>query len=359
MSDEGVRDVRLNAKPQARRSGRGLASFATLIALIALGAAGYPYYQRLVGSDATETNAELVAVRLAQQRQAEDLKRLSEAAAGFDVRLKQQQSSEAQQSVSATPTIAVQMPSAIPERALKLGEAEFLLRSANDRLLVTRDARAALAMLLAAQSLVDQIDDQSLGDVANALSGEIAALRDVSGVDVDATYRRLQAISRVILELPARGARYTSAPAPSTGAPDGAPPSAGSLAWQKFLSLFEFRRQGTNARPPLGPDEATYLRLNLGLMLQTAELALMRGDSVVYQQSLESVRRWLDDYLDTGAQDVANVRGEIDQLLAVRLDRSAPDMGSSLAALHRVLAATGAAIPSSPTSNPTSASESP
>jgi uroporphyrin-3 C-methyltransferase len=329
MSDE-------SARPQVRRSGRGLAAFAVLIALVALGVAGYPYYQRMAGSGATETVGELEALRVAQHRQAEELARLVADSSAFEARLTQQQSAGPDQAAAQPSNATPALPSALPERALKLGEAELLLQSANDRLLVTRDVRAALAMLGAAQSLVDQVDDQALADVRSALSREIAALRDVSGVDVDATYQRLQALARVIAQLPARGVKFTSAPAPSE--PQGTPAaSTGSLAWAKFLSLFEFRRQGTSVRPPLGPDQAAYLRLNLGLMVQTAELALMRNDADVYQQSLQSIRSWLDDYLDTGSQDVAGARAEIDQLLAIRLDRSVPDISSSLNALRRVL----------------------
>jgi uncharacterized protein HemX len=83
-------------------------------------------------------------------------------------------------------------------------------------------------------------------------------------------------------------------------------------------------------------------------MVQTAELALLRNDAAVYQESLQTIRGWLDDYLDTGAQDVAGARAEIDQLLAIRLDRSLPDISSSLTALRRVLnpsATTPAAAP--------------
>ncbi len=73
-------------------------------------------------------------------------------------------------------------------------------------------------------------------------------------------------------------------------------------------------------------------------MLQTAQLSLLRHDEVVYQQSLESVRRWLDDYLDTGATEVTTARAEIDQLLAVQIDRALPDIGAPLAALRKVMA---------------------
>ena len=357
MSDDAVRDDRSSAKPQTRRGGRGLAVFATLIALAALGVAGYPYYQRIVGTGASESSGEMEALRAAQQRQADDIQRLIAGATAFDAQLKQQ-SGVAGQGIAVVSNDAAQTPNPLPERALRLAEAEFLLQSANDRLLVTRDVRAALAMLLAAQSLLDPLDDQSLAEARSALASEVASLRNVSGVDVGATYQRLQTLARSIPELPARGVRFTAAPTTVNVAADGATlpaPSAWTLAWQKFLSLFEFHRQGATVRPPLGPDEATYLRLNLGLMIQTAELALLRNDAAVYQQSLEAIRHWLDDYLDTGAQEVASVRNEIDQLLMVRLDRSMPDISGSLNALRRVLSGAPQApsiTPAEPSANP-------
>lgn len=360
MSDDEAGDDRLSrtasARPPVRRGGRALAVFATLLALAALGVAGYPYYQRITGGGTTETNGQLEGLRLAQQRQAEDLKRVVDSAADFDARLnrlqagienQQQVAIEANKASSHTPSESAERPSPLPDRALKLGEAEYLLQSANDRLLVTHDVRAALAMLLAAQALVDQVDDHALADVRSALSNDVASLRDATVVDVDQTFQRLQAMSRALPELPARGVRFASAPA-SAVPTDTPPASAWTLAWRKFLSLFEFRRQGAAARPPLGPDEATYLRLNLGLMVQAAELALIRNDVIVYQQNLESIRRWLDDYLDTSAQDVVNARGEIDQLLAVRLDRTPPDINGSLTALRRVVAPAASTPPSAP-----------
>ncbi len=329
-------------KVPVRRSGRVLASFAALVALIALVLAGYPYYQRfVVGVPAVTNSGEFEALRMAQQRQADELVRLTAESTALDARLKQQHQTDAQ---GATTYESIATPSAMPDRALKIAEAEFLVQGANDRLLVTRDTRAALAMLLAAQSLVDQVDDAALAEVRAALTNEIASLRDVAALDIDATFARLEALLKALPELPARGARFVSRPnVPS----DAAPVPATTLAWQKFLSLFEFHRRSA-ARPPLGPDEANYLRLNLGLMLQTAELALLRHDDVVYQKSLESVRRWLDDYLDTNAPEVAAARSEIDQLLAVQVDRALPDVGGSRVALRRLMAPAPVEAPSVP-----------
>src|SRR5262249_18713976 len=156
---------------------------------------------------------------------------------------------------------AANATAAIPDRTLKLVEAEYLLQAANDRVKVTGDARDALAMALGAQALVDRIDDPALANVRAQLAHDVAALRDTAVVDVDAIYERLQALGKALPDLPARGKRFSAEPVGET-------PQGTSVVWQKFLSLFEFRRSGGAQRPPLGPDDGTYLRLNLGLMVQ-------------------------------------------------------------------------------------------
>jgi uncharacterized protein HemX len=251
------------------------------------------------------------------------LKQLADGIAGFDARL-QNDRREATQSQPQNATAA------IPDRTLKLVEAEYLLQAANDRIKVTGDARDALTMALGAQALIDRIDDPTLSSVRTQLARDVAALRDADAVDLEATLERLRALGKVLPDLPARGKRFS---APTTGEA----PTGTSVLWQKFTSLFEFRRTGAAPRPPLGPDDATYLRLNLGLMVQSAELALLRGDADTYRQNLESVRSWLDDYLDTTSSAVSAARAEIEQMLTVRLDRTHVDLGGSIGALRAVV----------------------
>jgi len=330
MSDEST-GARASARREpARSGGRGLAVFATLVALGALSATLYPHFAPATRTPATDSADALDSLRMEQRRQADELKRLTDDVAAADARLQGA-------SAAAVPANATAV---IPDRALKLAEAEYLLQAANDRVKVTGDARDALAMVLAAQALIDRIDDAALANVRDQLARDAAALREAATIDVDATYGRLQALAKELPDLPARGKRFTAAPV------DGA--QGTSLVWQKFLSLFEFRRQGAAQRPPLGPDDATYLRLNLVLMVQSAELALMRSDADAYRQSLETVRGWLDDYLDTAAPAVGQARAEIEQLLTVRLDRAQPDIGASLAALRAVVGP----LPSNPAPAP-------
>jgi len=344
MSDDvGSGDARASrtrgdAPPQVRRTGRGLAGFAIFLALVALGVAAYPYYQRAFGALPIESGGGIETLRHVQEQQASQLRDALDSTAAIEARLQQQEQQargDGRDVFPSSVTRWVGAPAPESQRVLKLAEADYLLRSANDRLLVTRDVRGAMLMLLGAQSLIEQVDDASLSVVRAELVREIAVLRDAPGVDLGGAFARLEAVQRVVPDLPARGARFT--PPPSEAPADPVAMTAWDSVWQRFHSLFEFRREGTAARPPLGSDEAAYLRLNLALMLQTAELALLRNDATVYQQSLGSVRQWLDDYLDTGVLAVAGVRAEVDQLLELRLDRPLPDISASLAALRPLL----------------------
>lgn len=337
------------AAPQpARKSGRGLAGLALLLALVALGLAAYPFYRQLTAPATIDGG--LDALRAAQQLQADELQRVIGNSAEIESQLRRQQQ-RIDESAAASPTLAAtSTPSALtPEsqRALKLAQTEYLLANANDRLLVQRDVNGALTLLLAAQSLASQVDIPALSTVRDELAKEIEALRSDPGIDLAAVLARLQTLARTVLDLPARGAQFGSTR--ENGVPEATPatsdsPAAESTlelalgsAWQKFHSLFEFRRERGAQRPALGPDAAAYLRINLALQLQIAELALLRNDASVYQQSLGSVRRWLDDYLDPAAASVTTARAEVDQLLALRLDRPLPDISRSLNALRPLL----------------------
>jgi uroporphyrin-III C-methyltransferase len=343
MSDDGVeqrtRRGGADVRPAARGGGRGLAVFAVLLALTAIGLAGYPYYQSMFGTAPNE--ATLDAVRRAQERDTAELRRaLNDAVAGLDDRLKQQQirlstrldeqdvrieaSSHSVSDSATTAAIAARL-----ENSLRLTEAEHLLQGANYRLVLQDDARGALALMVAAQQVLEQVGQPAALGVRAKLNDEITVLRSDPGVDVNATFVRLESLKQNLPELPS-SFESTNLAAPA----DDVPVSMWRQTLQKLLSLFEIRRNGGDGRAPLTLDEVAHLRLNLELLLQTAQLALLRDDAAVYGQSLTAARAWLDDYRGNNDDAVARAQTEIDQLLALPVHRTLPDLSGSLTALR-------------------------
>ncbi len=83
MSNDAV-----DSSVPVRRGGRGLAAFALLLAVSALGLAAYPYYRQL---NAPTTIDDPGALRDAQQRQADELQRVVGKSAEIESQLRRQQ----------------------------------------------------------------------------------------------------------------------------------------------------------------------------------------------------------------------------------------------------------------------------
>ena len=101
-------------------------------------------------------------------------------------------------------------------------------------------------------------------------------------------------------------------------------------------SLVDFRRRDTEVRPILPPDQAYYLRQNLVLKLQIAQMALLEGEGEVYQMSLDEARDWLGNSFD----DDATRQAMMDSLLslaAVQIGGELPDISESLDAVRTML----------------------
>lgn len=363
MSEEATQ--RLASKDRRTHGGRGLAAFALLIALVGVGLAGYPYYRGIFRATAALDTQRAAGHDVADLRHA-----LDTAVAGLEDRLQQQQIRQSARLDEQDARIEASMHSlsdadataastARLAKALDLTEAEYLLEGANNKLLLEGDSRGALAMMLAAQQILGKVDDPAALRIRAKLNDEVAALRADPGVDVNATYMRLETLKQSLPESPVHGVGFgaTNLPAPA----DAVPLSLWQQAMRKFFSLFEFRRNTNDGRPPLTVDDVDRLRLNLELVLQTAQLALLRGDARVYADSLTTARGWLDDYRANNGDKVAKAQQEIDQLLAVELRRKLPDLSGSLSELRSLTAAAPATSPEAtePAASPGAAAAAP
>ena len=246
-------------------------------------------------------------------------------------------------------TITAQPPTA---RDWKLAEVEYLLRIANHRLLMERDPLTAGQLLTTADKILAEIGDFSLFDVRARLADEILSVKSMTGTDLQGLYLQLEAVKSSVKTLPMRPPEYRNANvAPSNGdaftdavaGSDGLDaPTDEQSVWQdlggRLSAFFQYRQIDGNEtrRPLLSPDEALYLEMNLRLMLERSQLALMRRNQLVYQQSLNTAEEWIGEYLDGDDSAVAQTRSQIAELLAVELELPIPDISGSLKALEAV-----------------------
>lgn len=332
--------------PRRRRGGFGTALLG-LLSLIAIGLAGYVFWRIEWANPAaaveTRLNDRLAGLRITLN----DARSTSEAELTARIAAVEATLAEQGDVLDATRTafadaVAEQRRQAPPDaRDWRLAEVEYLLRVANNRLVLERDATTAERLLGAADLILEELDDYALFDVRALLAEERLALREVGAANTQTLFLRLEALKDGLGELPARIPEYFGAPAAPPGPDTATAPAETASAWAALLDrlsgLYEFRtREGIAPRPLLRPDEAVYLEFNLRLALERAQLGALRSDGVLYRESLASALGWVDEHLDAESPAVQGLRQEVDALLRFDVQAALPDISRSLARLREL-----------------------
>jgi len=220
-----------------------------------------------------------------------------------------------------------------------LAEAQYVLRLANQRLLMAGDTAGAATLLGNVDSILLQLDDARLHEVRAAVAADLAALRAVSRVDVEGIYLRLAGLMEqvgalVIFQPPGRAVQAAVEPEPDWR---GRLRQGYEAALEKLSSYVVIRRRDLPVGALMDPQWEGMVRQNLRLLLEQAQLALLSGNQLLYQESLQRARQWVGEFVaadETAAQAMA---AEISRLAEVAIATSVPDVSRSVMALDTVI----------------------
>ena len=229
-----------------------------------------------------------------------------------------------------------------------LAEAEYLLRIANQRLMIEKDIRGAMSALEAADEVLNESDDIGVYPVRQQLAREILALKGLTGVDRTGLYLTLEAAINSIHQLTDQALISENAPgfvvsaAEGESAGTGEEPGAVVQAWNKvkatLMQVVVVRRMDEPVKPLLSPDQSAYARLNLQLMLEEAEMAVLRGNQPLYERALTKARTTIDDWYNASNPRVTALRDTLAELAQKNVDPELPDISQSLDLLKDRLA---------------------
>ncbi|MFQ5488682.1 MAG: uroporphyrinogen-III C-methyltransferase [Gammaproteobacteria bacterium] len=223
-------------------------------------------------------------------------------------------------------------------------EAEYLIRIANDSLTLRGDVATALAALRAADQRLQAVGHPAFATTRRLLAEEINALLAVPQADIAAAANTLSSLQQRVTELPLRGRHATAAPAEV--AQESEPPAEELTGWRGFLhdiwqalkELVTVRRRDVSDEPLMAPERVLYLGQNLQLKLETAHLALLRGDEGAYHGALKTAAQWLERYYDGDDAAVREVRETLGRLDKIVVKPELPSLKASLEAIREVLA---------------------
>ncbi len=222
-----------------------------------------------------------------------------------------------------------------------LAEAEYLMRMANQRLQLERDWSGALSMLQAADNVLVETRNPAFSKVRAQLAKEMLALRAAPALDYTGAVLRLQALQEAIPQLPWVPERML--PEAQTGVSE-EPAAASDLSWyeglwqrlsQALVGMVRIRDREVPVQGPLSPDQQYYLQQNMHLMLEQAQIALLRQQADLYQHSLKRVADWLNEYLMMADDQARAVQASLQELQQWNVAPAIPDISNSLQLLQK------------------------
>lgn len=222
----------------------------------------------------------------------------------------------------------------------QLAEAEYLLRLANQRLVMSGEVRGSKALLQAADNVLLELDDVSLIAVRQAIAADMAALNRADALDIEGLYLRVAALSSHLEYLALRsGKRWHAQHAVPVESSHN--DSIWHVGLKKALAtlneLVVIRQSEQRVLPQMSDVEVIQLQQGLHYLIEQAKYAVVTGKQALFDAAIANLQRWILDYYDAEEHNTAAMLSELQLLSDARVSQTWPDIGGSLKTLNMVM----------------------
>lgn len=207
-----------------------------------------------------------------------------------------------------------------------LAEAEYLLKLADQRLLIERNPETATNLMRTVQGLLAQLEDGRLLSVREQLAKDLQLLSAIPNVDLLGIQAELLALDPVLneLKLPLRRLNLESDSEPE-----------GDV--QKFIdglsAFIRIREVNAPITPLVSASDAGRAREVLRLSLEQIKVALVREDQELFNAGLAQAKRLSLHYFDVTEGAGMTVMTVLSALEGTQIARDIPDVAQGLRAL--------------------------
>ena len=236
----------------------------------------------------------------------------------------------------------------------ELAEAEYLLRLASQRLAMEQASESAVALLKAADIIIRDSEQVGTYGIRRAIAADLAALSLVPSVDVEGVYASLAALSSLAAQLtfiPPQSdltlvpkivpinAQSTAMPA-SVNTNDWAQSMwqgvkhVGANVWGELRQLVKVQSRTQEDQQLLTPAAELLVRMRIEMALSQTQVALLRRQQTIYDQSLVSVKQLLGQYYRSSDLVSQAILTQIEILEKVKVLVNMPNINGSLTALQ-------------------------
>lgn len=220
------------------------------------------------------------------------------------------------------------------ERDWLHAEAAYLLRLANQRLQLEGDVEGATALLRTADARLADADNPALTPVRREIANELAALDAVPRLDRTGIYLALNAQQERVA-----GLRLSQAVEERAVTSSIEQPPSGTFQRQlarfgeELKDLVMIRHHDEALEALVTPEQESYLRQSLRLILEQAQLALLKEEQGLYEASIDKALELINGYYDTSRQEAQRVIERLEELRDVTVEPELPDISGSQQAM--------------------------
>ncbi|HHX82006.1 MAG TPA: hypothetical protein GX696_03370 [Pseudomonadaceae bacterium] len=332
----------ISAPPAKASGGKGLLWFFVLLLIVAVGGLGWLVWQQQTqllglqtGQDSTGSREAAVLARLqALEGLRESLEaQLQDQARTFEARVAQQgeRLGTLQQDML---NVRLQRNTEVATPAsVLLAEARGLLRLGRERVLAYQDIDTALGLYLAADEVLMVINDPGIQLIRQTLQRETDTLRGVRKPDIAGIHVQLGRLKVAVETLPL-GDDESNTLAGFRSAGNAAAEEGGWINSLKagLSRYFVISRQAEPVRPRISEEGVALLRLDISLQLEQARLALVQGDTRLYQQTIDATAASIRSWAESAA--AAPLLTSLEGLRSAPLLPDLPPLGAALNALR-------------------------
>ncbi|OOV87287.1 uroporphyrinogen-III C-methyltransferase [Oceanospirillum linum] len=330
-----------SAKPRAEagtsdKKGSVIALSALIIALGAAGLAGYTFWQQQEKTaqaltQLSERNNQLEAQLQRQVQSLNSLQPLPVTTQQLEAQSRSLQEKQKQQQQHLQELAGAFASSQGPKPSDWLqAEAEYLLRLANHRLQLEGDLTGAKTLLASADERLAKADNPALFAVRQAIANELAALNSIYTLDQSGLYFKLSALETQIQQLPLPMDPESRSAFHQTQLEENQEQNIWQALWNEAKTLIVVRHRDEKITPLLPPEESLYLRHNLRLTLQQAQIALLKEEQALFSALIKQAIDWVSTHFDQSATQTQSVLSTLKAFSEQSIRQQRPDISASL-----------------------------
>lgn len=213
-----------------------------------------------------------------------------------------------------------------------VAEAQYLVRLANQKLLIGTDVGSAIELLGDADNLLFELGYPEARNAREALANDILQLEQVDEVDYQGIYFRLSGLIALVNDLPLPEIQSLA-----ESQADDEPVLSGWRRWWRAavsrLEPFFIVRRDSGATLMLSNEQLELQKLRVQILLHEAQLGLMSAEPEIYRDSLDRGALLIEESFG----DVDEADNLIDQLHALasrEVQVDVPEITASLRAVQ-------------------------